>query len=43
MAMSGEEGLERAFEIFEAMRRGDRGAPSPDLVTYKEMIAASGR
>lgn len=38
-----EDGLDRAFEMVDSMRRGDRGAPSPDLTSYKQMVNACGR
>lgn len=38
-----EEGLELVLKIFAAMRRGDPGVPSPDAVTFKEVLGACGR
>lgn len=35
--------LRRALEILEAMKTGDGGAPSPSIVTYKEVVNAYGR
>ncbi|CAM9155364.1 unnamed protein product, partial [Hapterophycus canaliculatus] len=35
--------LQRALEILETMRRGDGGAPSPNIMTYKEIVNAYGR
>ncbi|CAM9591736.1 unnamed protein product [Scytosiphon promiscuus] len=35
--------LRRALDILEMMRTGDSGAPSPDIVTYKEVVNAYGR
>lgn len=39
----GDKMLERAFVILEAMKRGEGGAPSPDAVSYKEIVNACGR
>lgn len=38
-----EEGAEMAFLILEAMRRGDRGAPAPEVQCYREVVTACGR
>lgn len=35
--------LRRALEILEAMRTGNGGAPSPNIMTYKEVVNAYGR
>lgn len=34
---------EMGFLILQAMRRGDGGAPAPDIMSYKEVVTACGR
>lgn len=37
------EGFQRALGVVEAMRAGDGDAPSPTIVTYREMVNVCGR
>lgn len=37
------EGFSRGLELIEAMRTGDGGAPSPDIIAYREVVNIYGR